>query len=171
MRCVLALAIASAVPAVAAPTTWEIDQPWEFYTSNTPPQTRLVGSITFDRDISNYYPSAWSFYLVHFDPVYGDAYPITIEGTYPSVSDSSGFAFTFRRDLLTAVVINFGAQSIDSVIDGTLPTISFSANEYVQVGPFSSQRIINNGTATLVPAPAGAAVLAAPLLLARRRRG
>ncbi|MBO6514299.1 MAG: hypothetical protein JJ974_10080 [Phycisphaerales bacterium] len=162
-----------ATTAAAAPTTWIIDQEWEFYTSNTPAQTRLVGSITFDRAVSDYYPSSWSFTLVHFDPAIADNYPITIEGSFPNLSDASGVAWAFRRDILTQLNISFGSDTAisDVLLDGTQESVSFSANEYVQVGPVASQRIINNGTANLfIPSPASTSLLALTTIAATRRR-
>ncbi len=164
-------AIAAAAPSLGA-TTWLIDQPWDFYTANQPPQTRLVGSITFDSAISNYYPASWEFNLVHFDPNFAGHYPLTISGVYPNVSDASGIAWTFYRDPFTAILISFGASSsiVDVLQNGTQSSVTFAANEYVQFGPFSSQRLIYAGTATLVPTPGAAALLGLAAMTALRRR-
>ena len=157
--------------ALAEPTTWHIDQPWEFFTANTPPQTNLVGTVTWDRDISNYYPASWSFTLVHFDPTFTPDYPITISGTYPSIFDAPGLAWDFKNDPFTSVRLGFSGISVDVLLDGTQESVAFGAYEYVQIGPNSSQRIINNGTMTLVPAPASVALLGAGgLVMVRRRR-
>ncbi|MGD9691354.1 MAG: hypothetical protein AB7G17_00765 [Phycisphaerales bacterium] len=168
---IAAALLSSSAP--AAVTTWLIDQPWDFYTSSTPPQTNLVGSITFDSSISNYYPVSWSFTLTHFDPIFTPNYPITIEGAYPNIFDAPGIAWDFRRDAFTLVRISFGndAATVGVLQNGTQSSVTFSANEYVQTGPNSSQRIIYSGTATLAPAP-GAAVLMglAALTAAPRRR-
>jgi len=168
---VLAACVCGTTSALAEPTTWYIDQPWEFYTANTPPQTNLVGTITWDRAISNYYPASWSFTLVHFDPTFTPNYPVTIEGTFPNLSDASGLAWNFSRDALTVLGLRFGSIPVDVLLDGTQESVAFGANEYVQIGPNSSQRIINNGMMTLVPAPASLALAGAGgLMLVRRRR-
>lgn len=162
----------SATLSLAAPTTWEIDTPWEFYTANTAPQTSLVGTITFDRDVSNFYPSEWSLQLVHFDPVFDGHYPITIEGSYPSISDAQGVGWVFRNDILTGVTFNFGFDNaiLDVLLDGTQSSVAFAADEYVQHGPFSSQRRILNGTAALVPTPGVAAIFAVAGVASFRKR-
>lgn len=153
-------------------TTWAIDTPWEFHTANTPPQTNLVGTITWDTDISTYYPASWSFTLTHADPIFTPHYPIVIEGQYPNVSDAMGVGFNFSNDILTTVQIRFGSDPaiVDVLTSGSQPSVAFAANEYVQIGAISSQRIINNGQMTLVPAPASAAIMGFGGLLASRRR-
>ncbi|MDX9911709.1 MAG: hypothetical protein RBS39_07760 [Phycisphaerales bacterium] len=164
--------MASAGAAMAQPTTWYIDQPWEFYTASQEPQTRLVGTVTWDRSVSNYYPASWSLTLSHFDPVFTPDYPITIAGSYPNVSDASGVAWDFRRDAFTMVRLGFGFNTsiVNVLLDGTQDTVSFAASEYVQIGPRSSQRLIYNGTMSLVPAPGAMGALAMGGLVATRRR-
>lgn len=161
-----------AASALAAPTTWVIDEPWQWYTVSQPPQTRLVGSITFDTDVSNYYPASWSFSLVHFDPIFAGRYPLTIAGSYPSVSDASGIAWSFSSDPFTVVVLSFGSSAsiVPVLLNGTQSSVTFSAAEYVQYGSFSSQRLIYTGTATLAPTPGAAALLGVAGLTGLRRR-
>jgi len=175
LAAIAALSVCAAAPTLAARTTWSIDQPWEFYTAGTPDGTdltNLVGTITWDTDVSTYYPAEWSFTLSHFDPVFGAAFPLTIEGVYPNVSDAAGLAWSFSRDPFTVVVLNFGSApgTLDVLVNGTQVSVTFAAAEYVQVGPFSSQRLIYTGTMTLVPAPGAAAALALAGLGASRRR-
>jgi hypothetical protein len=165
--------LAFAAPAIAVPTTWSIDQPWEFYTSNTPAGTdltNLVGTITWDRDVSNYYPSEWSFTLVHFDPAFTPHYPVIIEGTYPNLSDAPGLSWDFRRDVFAQIRLTFAPGMIDVLLDGTQDSVAFTASEYTQFGPISSQRGIFNGTMTLVPTPGAAALMGLAGLTAIRRK-
>lgn len=171
-KCVACVAcgVAFSSAASAAPTVWEIDQPWEFYTANSPAQTRLTGTLTFDRDVSEYYIAAWDLTLVHFDPVFAADYPINIEGSFPNLSDASGYAFVLREDLLTSITIRFQSADQQAIMDGTVSSVAFAANEYVQRGPFSSQRIINNGVMTLVPSPGVLAIAGISGFAGMRRR-
>lgn len=165
--------LSASTVALGAPVTWLIDQPWDFYTASQPAQTRLVGSITFDTSVSTYYPASWEFHLVHFDPVFDGHYPITIEGTFPDLSDASGIAWTFRRDPFTVLLLSFGNDpaTVGVLTGGTQSSVTFAASEYVQFGPFSSQRLIYSGTAQLAPTPGAAALLGLGLgAMGRRRR-
>lgn len=164
--------------ASAAPVTWHINTPWDFHTSTIPPTTNLVGTITFDRAVSNYYPIAWDFHLEHGDPAFAAHFPLDITDTYPNLSDASGTAWTFRGQVLptyTVLTLSFGPGGFQSpisntLLDGTSPSVTFSASEYVHRGSIASQRLIYAGTATLVPAPAGAGVLAMVGMLGLLRR-
>lgn len=167
-----AIAAATSV-ATAAPTTWEIDVPWDFYTASIPAETNLRGTITWDADISTYYPASWSFTLEHHHAPFLPHYPLTIEGSYPNLSDASGVAWDFRADTYTMIRLSFGFSGsiVPVLVNGTAPSVTFAASEYVQRGPISSQRLIYAGTANLVPAPSSVLALAGlPLLGARRRR-
>ena len=170
-----ALVIVSAA-ATAAPTTWSINQPWDFYTSSNPAQGNLVGTITFDRSVSEYYPVSWSFTLQHHDPLFTPYYPLTITGSYPNASNYQHTGWLLwggpnAQDYL-ALTLNLTAENRDHLLDGTAPSLNFAAYEYVYRGWSSSTRqiYIQNGQMTLVPAPAAAGLLGAGLVLARRRR-
>ena len=173
--CAAALAL-SAGGALASPVTWSINQPWDFYTSSIPAQGNLVGTITFDRAVSDFYPVAWSFTLQHHDPLFTPYYPLTISGTYPNVSNyqNSGWQFWGGPIAGDNVVIgvNLTNETRNALLDGTGDDIPFMAYEYVYrvVNSSTRQIYMSNGRMQLVPAPAAAGLLVAGLGLAARRR-
>lgn len=167
--------------ATADPVTWLIDEPWDFYTSTNPPQGNLVGSVTFDRDVNAFWPVAWSFTLEHHDPLLQPYYPITISSALnPSVSSVSGgwqFYGQNSSSMQTWIVLNFasnGPDVLNILLDGSQPSVTFGANEWVwrydEGTTFASSRLINGGTASLIPAPGALAVLAGFGAMQRRRR-
>ncbi len=161
--------------AMASPVTWSFNVPWDFYTANNPAQGNLVGTMTFDRAITSGYPVAWNFSLEHHDPIFAAYYPMNISWGWPNSETGGQNVFICRDDVLspfTLLRIAFptAAGTLNQLVDGTVPSMSFAADEYVQRGSISSQRRILNGTATLVPAPGPTALLAAAAIIATRRR-
>lgn len=166
-----ALLAITASTAIASPTTWHINQPWEFYTSSIPAQGNLVGSITFDRAVSEFYPASWSFTLQHHDPLFTAHYPLTITGTYPNISSyPSGWQFWGGPVVGDYIVVTVPPGSLNTLLDGGPAPLSFAAYEYVYRGVNSSTRIINGGSMSTIPAPAASALLVAGLRLATKRR-
>ncbi|HYF15372.1 MAG TPA: hypothetical protein VD971_09910 [Phycisphaerales bacterium] len=168
--------VLAASAAVAAPTTWSINTPWDFHTSSVPAQGNLVGTITFDRSVSDFYPAAWSFTLEHTDPVFTAFYPLTISGTYPDCSSSGPLGWILFQSgspsLNTYLQLGFGTNpaSRDILLDGTAGTVNFSAYEWVYRNFNASNRLIYNGSAALVPSPAAALLPVAGLFAFSRRR-
>ena len=167
----------TATSAAATPVTYQIDQPWEWYTYSTPPETNLVGWITFDPSVDAYGPVAWHFELEHADPAISSYYPITIDGTGASYSYANGYGFTFRESvdglssLLTSVTIEWAPEAKDAILSGQGDAHAFSAVEYVHRYGVASNRSLSQGY-LVVPEPATAslAAVAAGSLLLRRRR-
>ncbi|HYE63007.1 MAG TPA: hypothetical protein VD997_13505 [Phycisphaerales bacterium] len=169
-----ALLAASASTSLAAPTTWYINQPWDFYTSSIPAQGNLVGSITFDRDVSIYYPLSWSFTFQHHDPIFTPYYPLTINGTYPNASNYQHTGWLLwggpvAGDYL-AITFNLTDAVRNTLMDGGPEPVSFAAYEYVYRGVNSSTRMISNGWMSTVPTPGATALLMAGGAIATRRR-
>jgi hypothetical protein len=173
--CAAALAVCSGAVS-AAPVTWYINTPWDFYTSSSPAQGNLVGTITFDRAVSASYPISYSFTLQHHDPVLAPYFPFTISSGPPgSVSyyGVNGWILWNATDPSNNyIAFNFDSApgTLDAVVDGTATSVNFMASEWIYRFPYASNRLIYNGTATLVPAPGAAAPMAMGGLLAARRR-
>lgn len=77
----------------------------------------------------------------------------------------------------TWIVLNFasnGPDVLNILLDGSQPSVTFGANEWVwrydEGTTFASSRLINGGTASLIPAPGALAVLAGFGAMQRRRR-